>query len=47
MDVVYVSERLGHVYINTTMKYYTYVSKTLRKMNEDRVSNFFNNEKTS
>ncbi|EAG5474828.1 site-specific integrase [Listeria monocytogenes] len=47
IDIIYVSERLGHADINTTMKYYTHVSKKLRNMNEDRISRYFNKEKTS
>ncbi|EAC2632664.1 tyrosine-type recombinase/integrase [Listeria monocytogenes] len=47
IDIIYVSERLGHADISTTMEYYTHVSKKLRNMNEDRISNYFNKEKTS
>lgn len=41
MDIIYVSERLGHKDINTTMKYYTHVSQQIRKINEEKLTHFF------
>ncbi|WP_430534419.1 tyrosine-type recombinase/integrase [Listeria rocourtiae] len=41
MDIIYVSERLGHENINTTLKYYSHLSKQLRENNQAKVDNFF------
>ncbi|WP_260480388.1 tyrosine-type recombinase/integrase [Listeria booriae] len=41
LDIIYVSDRLGHQNINTTLKYYTHLSKTIRDNNQERVDKFF------
>ncbi|EAG8700770.1 site-specific integrase [Listeria monocytogenes] len=44
MDIIYVSERVGHTDINTTMKYYNHVSSKIRTLNEKRTSEQFNRD---
>ncbi|SQC67352.1 Tyrosine recombinase XerD [Listeria fleischmannii subsp. fleischmannii] len=41
MDIIYVSERLGHADINTTLKYYTHISSHIRAINEKRTQEYF------
>ncbi|MBC6165325.1 site-specific integrase [Listeria booriae] len=41
MDIIYTSERLGHTDINTTLKYYTHLSKKIRDSNESKVDTYF------
>lgn len=41
MDIIYVSERLGHADINTTQKYYSHLSKRIKQINEDKINSFF------
>lgn len=41
LDIIYVSERLGHADTSTTQKYYTHLSKKIREVNEERLDSFF------
>lgn len=41
LDIIYVSERLGHADISTTQKYYTHLSKRIREINEEKMEVFF------
>lgn len=46
MDIIYVADRLGHENINTTLKYYSHLSKSLREHNQSKVETFFNKDAT-
>lgn len=42
MDIIYVADRLGHEDINTTLKYYSHLSDSIRSNNQIKVDQFFN-----
>nr|WP_244169938.1 MULTISPECIES: tyrosine-type recombinase/integrase [Listeria] len=41
MDIIYVADRLGHDDINTTLKYYSHLSDSIRSNNHAKVDQFF------
>jgi integrase len=41
MDIIYVADRLGHDDINTTLKYYSHLSESLRQNNQLKFNQFF------
>lgn len=45
LDIVYVADRLGHDDINTTLKYYSHLSDSLRVQNQNRIERFFSTTK--
>ncbi|WP_254259775.1 site-specific integrase [Listeria fleischmannii] len=42
MDIIYVADRLGHEDINTTLKYYSHLSDSIRSNNQVKIDQFFN-----
>lgn len=41
MDIIYVADRLGHEDINTTLKYYSHLSESLKNNNKSKLDSFF------